>query len=180
MHANLFGDFVKGKDLSRYPDSVQKGIRLHRTIDFYIDNHPAVLDLLHKLYEPLPKIASIAIDLYFDHLLAKKWDQFHSTPFKRFIQDFENAEVDTTHFDKEFFLVVLSKMKQEHWLLHYAEVEGLRRASHGLSRRISFENVLHKAPEVFLDNETIITEAFEKYMLDAQTYFSDYYRENNL
>ena len=43
MYANLFGDFVKGKDLSMYSPQVQKGILLHRKIDDYIDNHPVKL-----------------------------------------------------------------------------------------------------------------------------------------
>ena len=33
MIANIFGDFVRGKDLSDYPEIIQKGITLHREID---------------------------------------------------------------------------------------------------------------------------------------------------
>jgi acyl carrier protein phosphodiesterase len=43
MHANLYGDFVKGKDLSQFDSTIQTGIRLHRKIDSYIDHHPDVL-----------------------------------------------------------------------------------------------------------------------------------------
>ena len=50
MYYNLFGDFVKGSDLSRFPIKIQEGIRLHREIDHYIDHHPYVRKLLHKLY----------------------------------------------------------------------------------------------------------------------------------
>jgi len=70
MNANLYGDFVKGRDYSKYPLIIQGGITLHREIDDFIDHHPLVLELLHELYAPLPKVAGIAIDLYFDHLLT--------------------------------------------------------------------------------------------------------------
>ena len=49
MHANLFGDYVKGSDLSTYSKPVQEGIRLHRQIDSYIDHHPDVLKLMHTI-----------------------------------------------------------------------------------------------------------------------------------
>ena len=86
MQPNLFGDFVKGKDLSRYPEKIQEGILLHREIDNYIDHHPVILELIHELYIPLPKVAPIAVDLYFDHLLAKKWSEFHSLRLEDFVQ----------------------------------------------------------------------------------------------
>ncbi len=69
MLNNLFGDFVKGKDISRYPIEIQQGITLHRKIDNFIDRHPLVLELSHKLFADLPKVSAIAIDLFFDHLL---------------------------------------------------------------------------------------------------------------
>ena len=50
MLANLFGDFVKGKDLSAFQPEIQNGITLHRSIDNYIDSHPEVLRLLKILY----------------------------------------------------------------------------------------------------------------------------------
>ena len=45
MYANIYGDFIKGSKLSHHPEIVQKGIKLHRTIDSFIDNHTKVLEL---------------------------------------------------------------------------------------------------------------------------------------
>lgn len=39
MIANLFGDFVKGKDYSYLPKIVQEGVFLHREIDDFIDQN---------------------------------------------------------------------------------------------------------------------------------------------
>ena len=86
MYANLFGDHVKGADLSNYPDFVRKGIMLHRSIDHYIDHHPAVVNLLHELYQDLPKVAGIAVDIYFDPLLASQWNSFHPKENDYFLQ----------------------------------------------------------------------------------------------
>ena len=84
MIANLFGDSVKGKKYLNYSVKIQEGILLHRKIDSYIDNHPSVKELRLNLYKDLPKVAGVAIDLYFDHLLAIHWDQYHEKPFEIF------------------------------------------------------------------------------------------------
>jgi len=180
MYANIFGDFVKGKDLSRYPKKIQKGIRLHRTIDDYIDHHPAVIELMHELYAPLPKIAGIAIDLYFDHLLAINWSDYHNLPLDDFIEKFQTASIDREPYDKEFFWTVLSKMKEEEWLHHYQTTYGLTKACQGLSARISFPNVLHTAPQVFEENTQKIETCFHIFMTDAVPFYRDYYAENGL
>ena len=42
---NFTGDFVKGRYQSRYNDGVQKGIFLHRDIDYFTDNHRATYEV---------------------------------------------------------------------------------------------------------------------------------------
>ena len=48
---NFIGDFVKGKQYENYDDSIQKGIILHREIDYYTDKHEVYLDSDIGLYE---------------------------------------------------------------------------------------------------------------------------------
>lgn len=178
MYANLQGDYIKGKDLSQWPDIVQKGSYLHRTIDNYIDTHPAVKNLLHQLYPHLPKISGIAIDLYFDHLLARDWTRFHDKPLRSFIDTFYHHQ---PHFQNSFsreFQFMLDKMKEMDWLYQYQYIRGLSSTSGGLSRRISFENNLHQAPMVFSMLQTEIETAFEQYMETAQPFFQDYFKKN--
>ena len=178
MCANLFGDYVKGKNYSHFPKKIQEGIKLHRTIDDYIDTHPIVLDLLHELYEPLPKIAGIAVDLYFDHLLAKNWSSFHDINLYDFVQDFYSIKIENGDYYSEEFYFMLGKMKEFNWLYEYRKHSGLTKACTGLSRRISFENALAKAPDVFLEKEQSIELAFNKFMSEATPYFNSYFKNN--
>lgn len=171
MQANLFGDFVKGKDLSKYPVKIQEGISLHRKIDNYIDHHPSVISLLHILYESLPKVASIAVDLYFDHLLAKNWNQFHPQELQNFIHFFY-ASIDTsTEFYTPEYQLMLFKMKEKNWLFHYQFIEGLEKSCCSVSKRISFENKLIDGVMVFEKYQKEIEIAFYEYMKDAQLFF---------
>ena len=180
MHANLFGDFIKGNELDYLPKKVQDGIRLHRTIDFYIDHHPDVLKLMRELYSILPKVSGIAIDLFFDHLLAKNWDAFHPTPLADFIDGFYTSEIADKEFFSSEYLFVLEKMKEKNWLYQYQFSHGLMKACTGVSRRISFPNALGTAHRVFEELEPRIMETFTIYMHDAKDYFNKYSAENGL
>jgi acyl carrier protein phosphodiesterase len=165
--ANLFGDFVKGSDLSTYPESVQEGIILHRQIDTFIDHHPAVLELLRELYPHLPKVSGIAVDLYFDHLLARNWSDYHPTPLREFTSQFYLACHELPEHYPIEFRFVLAKMEHDDWLYEYRNFSGLVMACSGLSKRIRFQNNLHKAPEVFLNLKERIEEVFDHFMQDA-------------
>ena len=98
---------------------------LHRRIDYYIDNHPSVKGLRLNLYQELPKIAGIAIDLYFDHLLAIHWNNYHDKPLELFLDDFYNFRAG---FEKELghdFSIFLNRLRTKQWINHYPTLYGL-------------------------------------------------------
>jgi acyl carrier protein phosphodiesterase len=171
MLNNLFGDFVKGKNISHYPDKLQKGILLHRKIDDYIDHHSKVLELTHILFEDLPKISAIAVDLFFDHLLAKYWNQFHKKELNLFLNDFYSSIKIDNDFYSEEFKFMISKMLEVNWISYYPTLDGLDKACNGVSKRISFENKLIHGKDVFLKFENTIESTFFEFMKDAQCYF---------
>jgi len=178
MYANLLGDYIKGKDYSHLPPKIQEGIKLHRTIDNFIDTHPVVIELLHELYEHLPKISGIAVDLYFDHLLAKNWSSYHDKNFKDFVDDFYSINIENSEYYSKEFMFMLSKMKELDWLYAYRQHSGLVAACTGLSKRISFENSLAKAPEIYLIKEESIELAFNSFMSEAIPFFESYFKKN--
>jgi acyl carrier protein phosphodiesterase len=166
-YANLFGDFVKGRDFSRFPNKLQEGIRLHRSIDHYIDQHPTVKTLKSILQQDLPKVYSVAIDLYFDHLLALEWNTFYPIPLEDFLRDFYHYQPG---YWKEYppeFKHFIARMREVKWLSYYAEFYGLTKACEGVSLRLSFPNKLPEAPGVFLRYQTEITIAFHAFMADG-------------
>ncbi len=167
MIANLFGDSVKGKKYLQYSKKIQDGVLLHRRIDYYIDNHPSVKALRLNLYQELPKIAGIAIDLYFDHLLAIHWNNYHDKPLELFLDDFYNFRAG---FEKELghdFSIFLNRLRTKQWINHYPTFYGLEKLCLGVSNRISFKNNLHLAPLVFKKKNHEIEAAFLDFMQDA-------------
>lgn len=177
MYANLYGDFVKGRDLSAHSQFVQSGILLHREIDSYIDRHPIVIELLHHLYSSLPKVSGIAVDLYFDHLLAKNWESYHQIPYSQFLHNFYIAKIENEDEYSEEFLHFIQLLVDRDWMSHYSKFEGLTQVCRGLSARISFENTLSSAPRVFLENEDLISRTFEQFMSEGINHFRNYHAQ---
>ena len=146
---NMIADFVKNRDVARLPESIQKGIKLHRAIDTFTDAHP----LIHEAkapFRPLVRLYSGAfVDVAFDYFLAndttensqREWQE-HSQRVYAVLRRYEE-------FLPEVFKKVLDKMQQDDWLYNYRNEWGIE---------YSFRNVVNKAQ--FLDKTTNVFPAF--------------------
>ena len=146
---NMIADFVKNRDVARLPESIQKGIKLHRAIDTFTDAHP----LIHEAkapFRPLVRLYSGAfVDVAFDYFLAndtaensqREWQE-HSRRVYAVLRRYEE-------FLPEVFKKVLDKMQQDDWLYNYRNEWGIE---------YSFRNVVNKAQ--FLDKTTNVFPAF--------------------
>ena len=80
----LCGDFVRGSDLSAYPPLVQVGIRCHRAVDTFTDQHAETLAARNLFQAPHRRFAGIAVDVIYDHFLASDWDQYSDVPLQEY------------------------------------------------------------------------------------------------
>ncbi|MBX2890162.1 MAG: DUF479 domain-containing protein [Saprospiraceae bacterium] len=81
---NFIGDFVKGSAWKHYPETVQRGILLHRAIDAFTDTHPATSKSKALIRPVAGRYASPVVDVLYDHLLATHWEQYATEPFEAF------------------------------------------------------------------------------------------------
>ena len=65
MLGNFIGDYVKGNKYLNYPDQVAFGIRLHRRIDLFTDQHPDVRKCIDILRPGYGRYAGIVTDVFF-------------------------------------------------------------------------------------------------------------------
>jgi acyl carrier protein phosphodiesterase len=84
----LLGDFVKGPLQGQYPESVEKGIALHRRLDVYTDAQPEVQQLIRTFSPQWRRFAGIILDIAFDHVLTTRWQQYHALSLDHFCQRF--------------------------------------------------------------------------------------------
>jgi acyl carrier protein phosphodiesterase len=145
MIGNFIADFVKGQKKNNYPDSIRKGIELHRAIDDFTDHHEITSLSKKRLYANHHKYAGVVVDLFYDHFLAKNFSEYSITPLSQYALQTYNKLESNREILPEGVLMFLPYMIEKNWLLNYATIEGIGRTLSGLGRRVSFQNNMHEA-----------------------------------
>lgn len=78
------GDFLKGPVPESFPAALALGIRLHRRIDAFSNQAPAIRTSCARFPPELRRFAPIFVDIVADHLLANAWQHFHPAPLGEF------------------------------------------------------------------------------------------------
>jgi acyl carrier protein phosphodiesterase len=152
---NLIADFVKGKQIDTYSDSVKNGIYLHRAIDHFTDNHVLVREAQDFLRPNYLRYSTVITDMYFDHFLAKYWSNYHELPLKQFSKNTYQILRLNQDILPEKFLNALAYMEKEDWLSSYATSSGIQRALTNMSKRARFISHMEHAHQTL--------EAYEEY-----------------
>ncbi len=85
---NFIGDWIKGNKYMNYEGDIRQGILLHREIDGFTDSHPIVDRSVERLRPAYGKHAAVAVDILYDHFLAKNWTDYSEVPLKKFVKEF--------------------------------------------------------------------------------------------
>ena len=64
---NFIADGIKGSKYKNFPDSIQKGILLHRGIDTFTDRHPIVRQSTARLHTKYSHYSGIIVDIMQEH-----------------------------------------------------------------------------------------------------------------
>lgn len=149
---NFMADAVKGRDLGRFPLEVQKGIRLHRAIDSYTDQHPMVLKGKERARPSSGRYAAVVVDIFYDHLFALQWSQRHQLPLQDFTR--HTYALLTEHIDllPDRTRQMLPYMISGDWLGSYATIDGIARALTGLSKRVNNGAAMSGAEAILAGN----------------------------
>ncbi len=133
---NLLGDFVKGDPTKQYQTNIANGIKLHRFVDRITDQHPIVQECKPLFTGTTRRFAPIALDMFWDHCLAKHWQSFHIEPLNRFVnRAYQTVDNDVDEGLPPRFLFLHSRMWSGRWLQSYQELENIEFALHRMSQR---------------------------------------------
>lgn len=132
---NFIGDYVKGNKHQHYPAQVALGIRLHRSIDAFTDNHADVKACMQLLRPGYGRYAGVVADIFFDHFLASNWQDYSPYSLQAFARQSHNIFLAN-------FLMLPMKVKQflpfliRHKRLEsYARTENLYQVLEIMSKR---------------------------------------------
>lgn len=81
---NLLGDHVRGTLPAHWPAAWRDGVRLHRRVDGFVDRHAASARSVARLPADRRRWARVALDVYYDHLLARDWARHSRRPLAQF------------------------------------------------------------------------------------------------
>lgn len=168
------GDFVKGPINGalhqRYGSEVMHAIVLHRKIDSFTDAHPIVRASRDRISRERRRYAGVMIDLFFDHFLAKNWEQFHHQRLDQFTRHFYSI-LSRRHAElPERLQRVAHSMAHHDWLGSYAEVESVAIALNRMSQRLRRENRLFDAADELLANYTEFENDFYSFIPEVSTF----------
>lgn len=165
---NFLGDFVKGR-LENYhgpfvTPRLRDGLRLHRLIDSFTDQHPVVRRSKSRLAPRYGLRAGVIVDLAYDHYLARRWAQHGVGSLGKFSNDFYALLKNNAHRYDASLQGLVQAMSRSNWLAGYAELEGLDRALGGMARRFPVAAGIDTAGEV-------IRSCYDEFGADFQEFF---------
>lgn len=132
----LLGDFVKGPLRGDYPPRIEAGIQLHRRVDALCDSLPATRQLLELFPAPWRRYGGIVIDVVFDHLLARDWDDFHPQPLGDFCQTFYRTLASHREVLPERARAFCDRAPALRWLESYRDAEQIPRVLAHIGQRL--------------------------------------------
>ena len=136
---NILGDFVKGRvERFDHPGATERlkvGIQLHRTIDAFSDRHPAVRRSKQILAPEYGRLSGVIVDVFYDHVLARRWNEFHPQPLGFYTGQVYRTLHDNRHRIPDPMHPFIEAMRRGDWLGAYATERGIERALQGMARR---------------------------------------------
>jgi acyl carrier protein phosphodiesterase len=147
---NMISDFVKGKRQLDYPDSIRKGISLHRAIDTFTDTHPVTRRAKSYFRAAYGLYSGPITDVAYDHFLANDPNAFpDDAPLAAFAQQTYMQLAGWQDVFPDRFARLFPYMRDQDWLYHYRFKEGIFKSFAGLSRRAAYMPGPEQACDLF-------------------------------
>ncbi len=164
----LMGDFVKGPLPAGLPPDLAAGVALHRAIDSFADRHPAFAASRARISPLRRRVGGVLVDLFYDHLLARDWTDYHPGSLESYTSRLYSALHDHCGVLPERAREVARLMHAHDWLCSYRNVAAVggaidRMAVHRLRRA----NPLAGGIEEFIADAAGFEADFRAFLPDA-------------
>ena len=142
---NFMADVVRGNQYLQYPEQIQKGILLHRFIDFYTDQHPVFRQTKHRLHENYGHYSGVITDMYYDYFLAKNWGKFHQDSIEIYANNFYQLLQEHRDLLPDKIQRMSKHMIADNWLVSYQSIQGMQRILYQMDYRTGFKSKMQFA-----------------------------------
>ncbi|WP_318345011.1 acyl carrier protein phosphodiesterase [Flagellimonas baculiformis] len=142
---NFFADHIRGNRYKHLPEKIQKGIMLHREIDTFTDAHPITRQSSKRLHKNYSHYSMVIVDIFYDHFLAKNWNDYSETPLAEYVENFYDLLEDNYDILPMATKRMMPYMIADNWLLNYANLTGIERVLNGMNRRTKNKSKMNLA-----------------------------------
>jgi acyl carrier protein phosphodiesterase len=172
MVGNFIADSVKGSATDNFSEEIQKGIKLHRAIDTFTDNHPEMLKSKERLRPRYKKYAPVITDIFYDHFLATSWQEYSAVSLREYTNQVYKYLEDYIAVFPERSQQFYAYMIKYDILFAYTKIEGIERVMQGMSRRAHFISGMETATEELVKNYDDFKAEFKLFFPDLQKHVS--------
>jgi len=168
LMGNLWGDLLRPRDFPALPESMLRGVELHRAIDRFTDSHPDVAVMRDLLRPSQGKYTPVVVDVLLDHVLSLAWSDHHQDS----LEDF--CRLQYGKVERHFGLLPVAyqprvrRMLDNRWLESCATRERMRHTLRMLSMRAAFDNAMADALDAYDANAVDIGRLFGSFFADLK------------
>jgi acyl carrier protein phosphodiesterase len=145
-------DFIKGDPAHPrhgLSPGVVAGVVQHRRIDEFTDTYPPIAEVRAWLHPRCHKYAGVAVDVFFDHFLARDFQPLTGIPLDTFVPFVYQTVTDRLDTLPPNARRMAETMIRQDWLTNYQHADGIDRTLKGLSRRTAYPSGLDTAIDDF-------------------------------
>jgi len=164
---NFIADAVKGSNVDRFSEGMRKGIRLHREIDSFTDQHAVFLRSKQRIKKEYGRFSGVVIDIYYDHFLARNWEEYSDLELSEFAIHIYRLMLENYNILPAKSKRILPYMVIHNWLVGYSRLQDLQWVFNGMSRRSKKYN---SGMEGAVDS---LRANYEAFLADFREFFPD-------
>ena len=176
---NFMADSVRGRKYKSYPSEIQKGILLHRGIDTFTDAHHVFRQSTKKLHKNYGHYAGVIVDIFYDHFLAKNWEQYSKVSLETYAANFYRTLEENYDILTEKVKNLMPYMISGNWLLNYATIEGIQSVLDGMNRRTKNQSMMNLATNELQEYYQEFEEEFTSFFKDLIEFSNNKLNELN-
>lgn len=166
----VIGDWIKGPLPGPLPADLARGVALHRAIDSHAETQAAFRASRARISPTRRRYGGVVVDIVYDHLLARRWSEFHPQPLDAFCAEVYRligARLDDIPPSAHF---ALQLMADEDWLASYRDIDGIADVLARMARRARQPNPLLHAEQEYLGDTVGFAGDFTDWLVDAQSF----------
>ena len=115
------------------------------------------------------RLSGVIVDVFYDHVLARRWPEYHPRPLSVYTQDVYRTLRGNRHRMPDAVHPLIDAMSRGDWLRGYASQHGIERALQGMAARRPVAAEIATAGRMLSDHFDHFSADFDEFLPDLRT-----------